>query len=81
MRHRRSFVSVAAAALVLAAAPALGIGFILGGVVKGVDAQARDRTVSFLAPDPTTRRYVTYAVCAYTSEEAAALAQRLRSGR
>lgn len=55
-----------------------GIRFVLGGVVKAVDAQAGDRTVSFLAPDPTTGRYVTYGVCAYTSEEAAELARRLR---
>jgi hypothetical protein len=55
-----------------------GIGFVIGGMVKSVDSQARDRTVSFLAPDPTTRRYVTYGVCAYTSEEAAALAESLR---
>jgi hypothetical protein len=55
-----------------------GIGFVIGGVVKAVDKQAGDRTVSFLAPDPTTGRYVTYGVCAYTSEDAADLAERLR---
>ena len=58
-----------------------GIGFVIGGAVKAVDSQAGDKTVSFLAPDPTTGRYVTYGVCAYTSEEAAALAQRLLGTR
>jgi hypothetical protein len=57
-----------------------GIKFVIGGMVKAVDAQAGDRTVSFLAPDPTTKRYVTYGVCAYTSEDAAVLAERLRGG-
>lgn len=58
-----------------------GIGFILGPIVGRIDEMAGDRTVSFLAPDPTTGRYVTYGVCAYTSEEAAALAERLRGAR
>jgi hypothetical protein len=56
-----------------------GIGFVLGGVVNAVNDGAKDRTVSFLAPDPTTKRYVTYAVCCYTSQEAANLANSLRS--
>jgi hypothetical protein len=55
-----------------------GIGFVLGGMVKAVDKQAGDHTVSWLAPDPTTGRYVTYGVCAYTTDEAADLAQQLR---
>lgn len=58
-----------------------GIGFVLGPVVKGVDSMAGDKSVSFQAPDPTTGRYVTYGVCAYTSGEAAALAERLRGTR
>ena len=58
-----------------------GIGFVIGGAVRAVDSQAGDKTVSFLAPDPATGRYVTYGVCAYTSEEAAALAARLRGPR
>lgn len=58
-----------------------GIGFVIGGMVGLVDRQAGDRTVSWLAPDPTTGRYVTYGVCAYTSEEAAQLAERLRGRR
>lgn len=55
-----------------------GIGFVLGSMVKAVDKQAGDHTVSWLAPDPTTGRYVTYGVCAYTTDEAADLAQQLR---
>ncbi len=58
-----------------------GIGFVLGPMVGAVDKQAGNRTVSFLAPDPTTGRYVTYGVCAYTSEQAADLADRLQGTR
>lgn len=55
-----------------------GIGFVIRPVVGGVDSLAKNGTVSFLAPDPTTKRYVTYAVCAYTEQEAADLARKLR---
>lgn len=55
-----------------------GIGFVIFPVVKGVDSLAKNGTVSFLAPDPTTKRYVTYAVLTYTEQEAAELARTLR---
>jgi hypothetical protein len=55
-----------------------GIGFVIWPFVKGVDAMAGSCSVSFQAPDPTTGRYVTYAVCTHTAEEATDLARRLR---
>lgn len=55
-----------------------GIGFVIFAFVKGVDSMAGDNSVSFQAPDPTTKRYVTYAVCTYTEKEAADLARKLR---
>lgn len=58
-----------------------GIGFVIGPVVGAVNSMAGDKTVSFLAPDPVTGRYVTYGVCAYTSQEAAVLAERLRGSQ
>jgi hypothetical protein len=55
-----------------------GIGFVIFPFVKGVDSLAGNHSVSFQAPDPVTKRYVTYAVCTYTEQEAADLAQKLR---
>lgn len=55
-----------------------GIGFVIWPFVKGVDSLAGAKSVSFQAPDPTTGRYVTYAVCAYTDQEAVDLARKLR---
>lgn len=55
-----------------------GIGFVIFSFVKGVDSLAGAKTVSFLAPDPTMQRYVTYGMCAYTEQEAADLARKLR---
>jgi hypothetical protein len=55
-----------------------GIGFVIFSFVKGVDSLAGEKTVSFLAPDPTTKSYVTYGMCCYTEQDAADLARMLR---
>jgi hypothetical protein len=55
-----------------------GIGIVIAPFVPGLDDLAAGHAVSFEAPDPVTGRYVTYALHAYTTQEANELARQLR---
>ncbi|MFA5844836.1 MAG: hypothetical protein WC971_08430 [Coriobacteriia bacterium] len=57
-----------------------GIGLVIWPVARAIDGLAAGRCVSFLAPDPTTKRDVVYAVHCYTDLEAQTLASVLRPG-